>query len=248
MLSPFQIQCIELLKEQNKPTRNFSDDPEVDTLLNRLDELPHVFVLGCLMQQQANSVKAWRIPYIIGSLAGDFSFSRWLQFTQQDLEQIFIEHRLHRFKRRMARFFYLGIQRIHAQYQDDAANIWRGNPASAVIVQRFLEFDGVGIKIATMATNMLARDFGMPMADYAGIDISPDVQVGRVFERLGLVPSRYALDKVVQAARELNPDYPGVLDLPVWQVGWYWCKADKPICSECYLNSCCPKVGVSEHL
>src|SRR5690554_7296394 len=62
---------------------------------------------------------------------------------------------------------------------------WRGNPSSAAVVYRFLQFDGVGPKIATMATNILARDFKIPMSDYYSVDISTDVHILRVLRRSG---------------------------------------------------------------
>ena len=58
--------------------------------------------------------------------------------------------RLHRFNEIMGKNFYLATRKIHNDYQDDASNIWKGNPRSATIVRRFLEFDRVGIKIATI--------------------------------------------------------------------------------------------------
>ncbi|RMF00953.1 MAG: iron-sulfur cluster loop, partial [Alphaproteobacteria bacterium] len=97
-------------------------------------------------------------------------------------------------------------------------------PSSAMVVYRFLEFSGVGPKIATMAANILARSFKIPMADYYSIDISADVHVKRVFERLGLVDADPSVDQVIYRARSLNPEFPGLLDYPCWDIGRKWCK------------------------
>jgi endonuclease III len=155
--------------------------------------------------------------------------------------EIFKRKSLHRFNEIMGKNFYLATRKIHNNYQDDASNIWKGNPRSATIVRRFLEFNGVGIKIATMAANILARDFKIPMKDYINIDISPDVHVKRVFKRLGFISENMSNDELIYCARELNPMYPGIFDLSCWEIGRSWCRPNKTICEECYLNDYCIK-------
>jgi len=106
--------------------------------------------------------------------------------------------RLHRFDK-MSDLFHLAVQRIANQYSGDAARIWKGIPSSAEAVYSFLEFDGVGQKLATMAANLLARTFKIPFADYFPIDISADVHVRRFFS--------------------LHPIFPGIMDSPTWAFG-----------------------------
>lgn len=109
---------------------------------------------------------------------------KFLELTLDNLKEIFKRKNLHRFNEEMAKNFYFAIKKIHRDYNNDASNIWKNNQSSATIVRRFLKFKGVGIKIATMAVYMLARDFKISMKDYIYIDISPDVHVKRVFKRL----------------------------------------------------------------
>jgi len=70
-----------------------------------------------------------------------------------------------------------------------------------------------------MAANILARDFKVPLSDYYSIDTSVDVQVSRVFERLGLIEPKSSIERVVYRARALHPEFPGLLDYPAWKVG-----------------------------
>lgn len=221
----------------------FSGNSRADDLLNDLKNYPHAFVLACIMDRQIKAEKAWLIPYEISKELGGFEFSKLLLSLDLDkVESIFKRKSLHRFNDIMAHNFYLAILRIHERYDDDASNIWGGNPKSATVIRRFLQFRGVGIKIASMAVNILARDFKIPTADKLCIDISPDVQVRRVFIRLGLIDKNAANDELIYCARELNPEYPGIFDVSAWEIGRNWCRPRNPNCVECYLEFHCPKI------
>lgn len=228
----------------NKPYTplTFTKVNEIDFVLNDIDNLPHHFVLACVMDRQIKAERAWKIPYTISQIIGDLRFSSFLKLSQRDLIVLFEENSLHRFNETMAKCFYNGIQHIHHHYDDDASMIWKGNLSSATIVRRFLQFDGIGIKIATMATNVLARDFKIIMKDKICIDISPDVQVKRVFTRIGLIPKNATNEELIYCARELNPYYPGIFDLSAWEIGREWCRPKNPDCDKCYLGDMCPKI------
>jgi len=220
----------------------FTKNPEADDLLNDLKNYPHAFVLGCIMDRQMKAEKAWIIPYKVFKEIGGSEFSKLLALRQVTIENIFKQNNLHRFNDIMAKYFYLAIQKIHNDYDDNAFNIWENTPKSATVVKRFLEFEGVGIKIATMAANILAREFKIPMEDYIYIDISPDVHVKRVFKRLSFISKNASNDELIYAARELNHEYPGIFDFPCWHIGRYQCHPKNPDCNNCYLNKYCPKI------
>ena len=158
----------------------FSKNLEADDLLNNLREFPHAFVLACVMDRQIRAERAWLIPYKISKAINGFSFSKLLKFNSDKYSNIFRRQKLHRFNDVMAENFYSAVQKIHKEYKNDASNIWKDNPKSATIVRHFLSFNGVGVKIATRATNILARDFKIPMKDHICIDLSPDRHVQRV--------------------------------------------------------------------
>ncbi len=232
------------LEAFEKPHLTWTDDPAANDFILDIGNHPHAFVLGCVMDKQIKEERAWRIPYEVSISVGGFEFSNLLKISPEGFKAIFSSQKLHRFNNEMAKNFHSAVRRIHETYSDDASLIWGETPKSATVVKRFLQFEGVGVKIATAAANMLARDFGVPFEDLAGIDLSPDVHIRRVFNRLGFTENADSTDEVVYAARELNPEYPGVFDLPCFEIGKKWCRPKNPKCEECCLGGVCPKNGL----
>jgi len=219
----------------------FTKVDAADRLLNDLVTTPHAFVLACIMDRQITAERAWLIPHVISERLGDFSIDKLAQLSRAEIKRLLSDPKpLHRFVDTMSGLFHAGVQRITNNYSGDAARIWDGNPSSAEVVYRFLEFDGAGPKIATMAANILARDFKIKFADYFSIDISVDRQVRRVFDRLGLCPGQASVEQVIYKARALHPKFPGIMDFPCWEIGRNWCHARAPNCSACYMNELCP--------
>lgn len=234
------------LLEQFSP-KKFSFNSKADKYLNDIDNFSHHFVLACTMDRQIGAERAWSIPYKIGQAIGGQSFDRFVAVKKERIEELFSSKNLHRYKNKMGTVFYNAIQKIKNDYHGDARQIWNDNPKSGTVVRRFLEFDGVGVKIATMATNILVRDFKISMQDKVCIDISPDIQVMKVFKRLGLIKVKAGKEDLLYCARELYPEYPGVFDFSAWDIGQTWCKKTEPLCDKCYLNDLCPKIGTNQN-
>ena len=219
----------------------FTKDDQADALLNDLNRHPHAFVLACIMDRQIKAEKAWLIPYRFKEkLNGDFSIGKLAMLSADEVKQLMTQpESLHRFADKMSGFFHAAVRRVVDQYEGDASRIWQSKPSSADVVYRFLEFDGVGPKIASMAANVLARDFKLPFADYYSIDISADVHVRRVFGRLGLTGLDPTVDQCIFRARALHPEFPGLMDLPAWEIGRSWCRPTNPQCQSCYMKDGC---------
>jgi endonuclease III len=201
---------------------------------------------ACVMDRQVKAEKAWIIPYRFSQQLGGFSMEILNQLSLADVKRIMASPEpLHRYVEIMSTSFHSAIQRINKQYANDASQIWTGNPSSAEVVYRFLEFDGVGPKIATMAANILAREFKILFADHFSIDISADVHIRRVFARLGLSAADASVEQIIFKARALYPEFPGIMDLPCWELGRNWCKAGRPDCDACYMKDLCPTAGAS---
>ena len=224
----------------------FCSDEDVNRHMRKhFVKYPHLFVLCCLMDKQIDADRAWGIPFTICEAFGTHDIYELDRISEMEYQAFFNENRLHRFNDQMATVFKAAIDRIICVYNGDASNIWVGNPSSATVVTRFLEFEGCGIKIATMATNLLHRALSVQYSDYYSVDISPDVHIMRVMNRLGLISDELKDDRTlaIYRAREINPQYPGILDGFFWDIGRNHCHPSDPSCLECKINTVCKYYG-----
>ena len=240
---------IEIAKDFNSKCADdahFTGVPEIDSKINDIKNYPHLFVLACLMDRQVKAEKAWKIPYLVcrDLCNGDFSFNRLPDLSLEEVAYYFENEGLHRFNNDMAKIFVSAVKKINKEYNGDASLIWEGENSSAEIIFRFLQFDGCGIKIASMATNLLHRIFGINYTDYSALDISPDIHVRRVFYRLGLIDNindDNSAISVIYKARSLHPTFPGIFDKCCWNIGREYCHPSTPQCDDCKLTTICKK-------
>lgn len=225
--------------ENNDGYARLVNDENQNELLNNFKEYPHAFVLGCVMDKQIKAENAWAIPYKVKEELGNFNIDFLANVPLDEYKKLFNHGSYHRFNDKCATEFYEAVHKIKEDYDGDASKIWSGNPSSATVVYRFLEFEGIGIKIATMATNILARNFKIPMSDYYSIDISPDIHVNRVMKRLGYVDDDASREQIIYKAREINPEFPGIIDLACFSVGREFCRPKNPQCEDCPLKNEC---------
>jgi endonuclease III len=219
----------------------FTQIRQADELLNDLQGNPHAYVLACVMDRQIKAEKAWVIPFRFAQKLGTFAFSRLVALSLDEVRDLMTKPEpLHRYTKGMSKNFHAAVGLIQKKYNGNAAKIWEGEPSSADVVYRFLEFQGVGPKIATMAANILARRFKVPFKDYYSIDVSADVHVCRVFARLGLTDPEDSIEAVIYRARALHPEFPGLFDYPAWEIGRTWCRPQTPLCGACYMKGVCP--------
>jgi len=219
----------------------YTHNQEADIFLNDLVNYPHALVFACIMDRQIPAERAWLIPFLLKQKLNHFSMDRLCALSLEQIVQLMtVPAPLHRFPVLMAKNLYSAIHIIAAVYNSDACQIWAGRPSSALVFYRFFEFAGVGPKIASMATNILAREHKIPFSDYYFVDISADTHVRRVFFRLGFTPQDASAEHVIYKARSLYPDFPGLIDLPCFEIGKKWCRPKNPLCSLCYMKEVCP--------
>ena len=234
------VEQAEIVRAKPRATIDYAGDhEEANLLLDDLEYRPSAYVIGVLVDLQTKAERAWRIPWEVNRHFGTVDPRELVQLSQKTLTDFFVRNRLHRFNSKMGKKVYDAMHLLVRDYDGDAGAIWRGKPSSATVVYRFLQFDGVGQKLASMAANQLARDFKIPFSDYYSIDISIDTHVRRVFKRLGLVDEGAANEQIVFCARSMHPEYPGLLDYGTFRLGRKLCRPTSPKCGECYLSDYC---------
>ena len=199
-------------------------------------ESPHAFLFACLMDRQVTAERAWTVPLLIRNAwahldlaLGPLSEEQWVRLLREPSpahrlpETMAVLHRAYTASHRALRRRRLTSGRV---------------PSSATLVTSLLEFHGAGPKIATMTANILVRDFHVPLSDYRYIDISADTQVQRVMARLGFV-RRVPTWMSSLCGRRLNPDFPGIFDFALWDIGRNSVQPTDPRCAGCRLSDLC---------
>ena len=222
-----------------KKEKYFTPNLEADRLLWNC---PLAFLFGVILDQSMKAEKVWEIPYLLKQRLGHLDVKKIASIPEKEIIAIFNQKpKLHRFPKTMALRIKKACQLLLEKYEGKAENIWNDNPESDELQRRFEEFDGIGQKKASMATNILVRDFGIKIKDKRGIDISYDIHLRRVFLRTGLV-EKDDMNLMIKTAREINPEYPGVLDNPCWIIGREYCHPKSPKCDKCPISKVCPKL------
>jgi len=221
---------------------------EAEKLVRNIKEYPHALLLASLMDSGVDANVAWTIPYRVYETLGSFNISDLYIIPLNEYVKMFSgKQNWHRYPNNKAEVFYNAVQKIvNDEYmKGDASKIWEGKPSSYDVVLRCLDFKGCGFKIANMIPNILYRYFGIEFSDYSYIDIAPDVHIKRVFHRVGLVP--YIKDSEIEKiytvcrARDISPEFPGLIDGLCWEVGRNYCKANNPKCTSCPFDYFCEK-------
>jgi uncharacterized HhH-GPD family protein len=227
-----------LKESHNTKDVEFTPDKEANDFIL---QNPLAFLVAVLCDQGIPAERAWALPYQLKQRLGHFEPLKISQMQTEELIKVMKSHpALHRFNRKMAKSIILACRKVVKSYDGDASKIWSDMPKSRDLENRFREFHGIGQKKASMAVNILARDFGVPVRDYENIDVSYDIHVRRVFLRSGIVNDD-SEKTIISAGRELNPSYPGALDLPAWNIGRNWCHPSAPVCEDCPINGVCGK-------
>lgn len=201
---------------------------------------PFAYLIGVIFDEGIVAERAWQAPYELKRRLGHLDPYRLRNQPERVREAVARPTSLHRYLSVMADATVRAAAKVCDEYGGDAGRIWAPGTRADEVDRRLREFHKVGQKKAAMAVELLVSRFGVQLEGLDGTAMAYDVHVRRVFLRSGLV-DRDTIDDVVAAARRLNPERPGLLDLPTWSIGRQWCRPVGPECSRCPVGDVCRK-------
>jgi uncharacterized HhH-GPD family protein len=216
----------------------FTPNREANQLIH---DDPFAFLLAVISDMGIRAERAWALPYVLRERLGYLTPGQLAANPEAVRAAVRREPQLHRFVNNISGWLVQAARIILVQYHGDAAALWSDTPTAAELRRRLENFPGIAQKKAAMAVEILARDLGVPLRELSGSDVAYDVHLRRVFLRTGLA-ERDDVSHIVAVARALNPERPGALDMPTWDIGRRWCHPTRPDCPDCPINSVCPRL------
>lgn len=206
---------------------------------------PFAFCVATCLDRGTKADIIWTIPYWIHQNIGHFDPSKFYKMSIEELSILINQlPKKPRYLNAAPLTFKSITNVVIENFNADATKIWVNR--NAIDVKRtFMSIYGVGDGIANMAVLLIEKAYGIQFTDldHSRMDIKPDVHTMRVLYRLG-VSAAIQENEAINAARFLNPRYPGEIDGPLWLLGRKWCTALRPTCNQCPFYADCPKIGL----
>lgn len=227
-------------REKLKPQKSggtWSKDKVSDQFLR---ENPFAFLMAASIDRGAKAESIWKIPYMLYRKVGHLNPSIFASMPTDQMEDIIRSLPIKpRYPRQSAETIIELSNLVVNKYHGNTKEIWANKEPNEILMV-LLSVKGIGTGIANMIIRILVDEFDYypGKEGYKQIDIKPDVHVIRVFFRTGLVNKKDS-KSCVETARILNPDYPGLLDWPAWEIGRTWCDENRPKCNDCPLDNVC---------
>lgn len=208
-----------------------------------LRQNPFAFLMAASIDRGARAEAVWEIPFHLRNKLGHLNPKTLSQVSVSQLEDILRSlDRQPRFPLQAAQTISSLSKLVTTQFNGNADTIWK-NREPREVIRTFEHIWGVGPGIANMTIRILLDEFGYDpsLEGRRQIDVKADIHVIRIFYRTGLITSKSA-DVCIQTARQLHPEFPGLLDWPAWEIGRTWCHERNPDCQGCPLSNVCQKI------
>lgn len=204
---------------------------------------PFAYLIAASIDRGARAETVWEIPLHLRNKLGHLDPKILSQMSVGQLENTLRSlNRQPRFPRQAAQTISSVSKLVANQFNGNTETIWQ-NRKPREVIKTFQQIWGVGPGIANMTIRILLDEFGYAPGPEGRkqINVKADIHVIRIFYRTGLITSKSA-DICIQAARQLHPEFPGLLDWPAWEIGRTWCHENSPDCQGCPLSAVCPRI------
>ena len=202
-------------------------------------EDPYAFLIACCLDRGTKVETIWTIPYDLRQKLGALDIVDIAATTPRHLDAVIRSlPQRPRWANDAPRTILDLSRMIRDRFDARAENMWNDR-SPAQFEGDLRSIHGVGRGIASMTTNLLIRRYDNVFSnDLHTVDIKPDIHTRKVLYRLGIAANDSDIT-AVEAARQLNPPFPGALDGPLWWVGRQWCHRSTPDCEACALVHRC---------
>ena len=204
---------------------------------------PYAFALASSLARRRDDEVAWTIPYDMYQELGHLAPRLIHQIPLRSLQALFL-----RLPRRL--YFVTGAPLTVTDLTDevtgpcngDASRLWR-NRTAVQVRERFANICGAHDRDAEALILRLEHIYGVRFADRAESVVFTHSSVSRVLYRLGLASEE---DSAIgsEAVAQMSDGYPADIDVPLWHIGFQWCRVWEPICVDCLLAGYCARIGV----
>ncbi len=185
---------------------------------------PYAFTIATCLDRQTPAQVIWTIPYDMKKVLGHLDPNKISEMSIETLADLFSKlPRKPRFVNDAPRTISELTNIVIGECDRDAKNLWKNKRATHV-KRTFQRIHGVGEGIANMAVLLIERAGfkQFDAIDHQAMDIKPDVQTVKVLYRLDISESMTE-EATVNAAFQLNPEYPSEVDAALWIIGRNWC-------------------------
>lgn len=222
---------------KNSEIVRFTPDAKANQLVH---EDGFAFLIAVISDMGIRAERAWELPFRLRERLGGLTPQQIAADPSAVRDAFQQPPKLHRFVNNVPSWISKAARIVLSDYHGDATALWTDVPTAIELCQRLERFPGISQKKAAMTVVLLNQCLNFPLRELSGGDVAVDVHLRRVFPRTGLTQDD-KVDHIVAAARELNPEYPGALDMPAWDVGRRWCHRTSPECDTCPLSAVCPR-------
>jgi uncharacterized HhH-GPD family protein len=144
------------------PRISFTGDTDADQLLS---DDPLALLVGMLLDQQVPMERAFGAPHLLAERLGHLDAARIAAMSPDALEAVFkVKPALHRFPGAMAKRVHTLCQTLVAEYDGDAAGVWRDAATGRELFDRVAALPGFGEQKTRIFIALLAKQ----------LDVTPD--------------------------------------------------------------------------